>query len=465
MKKRIALFGGSFNPPGIHHRLMAQALIPHFDAIVIVPCGPRPDKPTTNEIEPHHRATMVDINFAGLSKVRVELFDLENATFTRTHALQEMFEQEGEIWHVIGTDLIQGGATQQSFIEKQWFYGDTIWTAFNFVVFTRLDTPYDEKDLPPKSMVVKTNIGGASTVIREAIFSHRPFDHLLTPQVLAYIERHNLYRSRSVMTVPKIRLVEAHPFFVFDETNNKARDIVSGFCNPTAIGRPDLVIVVGGDGTMLRAIRSNWRLRLPFFGLNAGHRGFLLNDVGSEKPSLKDILDQELDLYLSHLLHVEVTDLCGKKKSMLAHNDAWVQAVPGTTAWLQMAMNGKIVEEKIMGDGLLVASAAGSTAYARAMGATPIPPFTPALVIAGSNVLEPIGWQSACVPLDSEIEIRTLDPTPPPKKRPILGFADNIPLGEITSMRVRVSRSAAVELLSHPTKGFSRKFAMVQFPR
>ena len=52
VSQRIAVFGGSFNPPGKHHRLIAELLAKDFDKVLVVPCGPRPDKATTQEIDP-----------------------------------------------------------------------------------------------------------------------------------------------------------------------------------------------------------------------------------------------------------------------------------------------------------------------------------------------------------------------------------------------------------------------------
>ena len=76
MPQRIAVFGGSFNPPGLHHRLVAEALVGHFDRIIVVPCGPRPDKLTTNDVETVYRAALADIAFRDLPRVEVDLFDL-----------------------------------------------------------------------------------------------------------------------------------------------------------------------------------------------------------------------------------------------------------------------------------------------------------------------------------------------------------------------------------------------------
>src|SRR5262249_19495038 len=107
MSKTIAVFGGSFNPPGLHHRRIAEELTKHFDEVIIVPHGPRPDKTMVNDVESIYRAAMTDLTFRGLPRVRVELFDLEQSTFTRTHILQSMFGEQGELSHVVGTDLIE----------------------------------------------------------------------------------------------------------------------------------------------------------------------------------------------------------------------------------------------------------------------------------------------------------------------------------------------------------------------
>ena len=127
MPKRIAVFGGSFNPPGLHHRNLAAELTRHFDEVIIVPCGPRPDKPTNNDVDPIHRAIMNDIAFRDIEGVRLELFDLEHSTFTKTHELDEMFAPEGEVWHVVGSDLVRGGADGASFVHKVWENGAELW--------------------------------------------------------------------------------------------------------------------------------------------------------------------------------------------------------------------------------------------------------------------------------------------------------------------------------------------------
>ncbi|MBL9132796.1 MAG: hypothetical protein JNG86_16430, partial [Verrucomicrobiaceae bacterium] len=94
---RLALFGGSFNPPGSHHAQIARVLARHFDAVRVIPCGPRPDKPVTDSVPPVYRAALADIAFGGIAGVTVDLSDFERESFSRNHELQTRFESEHEV--------------------------------------------------------------------------------------------------------------------------------------------------------------------------------------------------------------------------------------------------------------------------------------------------------------------------------------------------------------------------------
>src|SRR5688572_25205873 len=120
MKRTVAVFGGNFNPPGLRHRRIAEELTRNFDEVVIVPCGPRPDKIVTNDIDPLYRAALTTIAFRGVKGIEIDHFDLEQESFTRTCELEMRYGGRGEVWHVIGSDLIEGGKEGKSTIQRYW---------------------------------------------------------------------------------------------------------------------------------------------------------------------------------------------------------------------------------------------------------------------------------------------------------------------------------------------------------
>ncbi len=454
MNRTLAIYGGSFNPPGRHHRTTVEQLCRHFDEVVVVPCGPRPDKEVTNDVEPIHRAAMVDRTFHGLTKARVELFDLEASTFTRTYELDRRFRSEGEVWHVVSDEFVRGGGAGASEIQRSWSRGGELWAEARFAILNRTGQPLDPADLPPCHRHFDVGRDGSSLGIRERVFHHRPFDDLVVPEVGAYIQRHRLYRGTAAPRQTRFRLDRLRCLMIADERNPGSRSVAQGLA-AHAHDDPELIVVAGGDGTMLRAIREHWRRRIPFFGINTGHLGFLLNDSRQ-----LDAIGQELVLYHMPLLWVEVESLDGRQTSALAFNDAWVERATGQTAWLQLMINDQERIGKLVGDGLLVATASGSTSYAHAMGATPLPLNTAALLLVGSNVLHPLHWRPAVLPFDTRIEVRTLDP----EKRPLQAFIDGVPQGHVQALRARVSNIAAVELAFLPDHDPSFKLAKIQFP-
>ena len=246
---------------------------------------------------------------------------------------------------------------------------------------------------------------------------------------------------------------------VCDRRNAEAKALAKRFAE-FASETPNLVVVLGGDGTMLHAIRRHWRRRLPFLGINLGHRGFLLNDV--KDMLLPSFLKQKFVVRTSPLLEVEATLPNGKRRRTFAFNDAYAQAEIGKTGWFELSVDGEVRVPRLVGDGVLVATAAGSTAYARSMGVNPVPVGTDLIIVVGSNIVEPLSWRNgANLPIDSMVEFRSRDGS---GWRRVYGFTDGVGLGEVVGMKVRASRTAAVKLLFTPDHDLRKKLAAIQFP-
>ena len=365
VSRQLAIYGGSFNPPGLHHRATVEMLCRHFDEVVIVPCGPRPDKPVTNDVEPIHRAAMVDLNFRAIPKARVELFDLESSTFTRTYDLDRRFRAEGTPWHVVADEFVRRERNNESRIQREWTRGPELWQEANFAILNRSGDPLDQAELPPHHRVFEIDRDGSSLVIRNRVFHRQSIAKLVVKEVDAYIARHRLYQGVASPSQTRFRPTSQRYLVVANERNAAARAVTDRLAAHTD-NDPELIVVVGGDGTMLHAIRQYWRMRLPFFGINTGHLGFLLNDSPEADPG-----EQDLVLYHLPLLRVELEPLEGGQSVALAFNDAWVERATGQTAWLRLLVNDQERIQKLVADGVLIATAAGSTSYARAWARRP----------------------------------------------------------------------------------------------
>lgn len=197
MAKEIILYGGCFDPPGIHHCIVLSALrqIHKQSMIVVVPCGKRMDKANIH-VDPQHLMEMARLTFGSLEKfgIFLDLFDLENDCFTPTHELVGRYQEQGEIWNFVGADIIAGGAEGVSKIHKDWARGKQDFNELNFIVGHRDGVDWTENDLPSRSRVIHVRSTGNSTAIRKLCGKNERYDHLVLPAIGAYIEENKLYR-------------------------------------------------------------------------------------------------------------------------------------------------------------------------------------------------------------------------------------------------------------------------------
>ncbi len=147
---------------------------------------------------------------------------------------------------------------------------------------------------------------------------------------------------------------------------------------------PDKVIVVGGDGTLLRTfLRLGERSSPVFMTVKAGKRGFLLDVERYEvEERLRDFIEGRYKVYTYTRFTVYLN---GEKKGCI-FNDAVVIAKHAKMARLQVQIDGEIAMN-IDGDGVIIASTAGSTAYSLSAGGPIIDPRLDVLVV---NPLNPV---------------------------------------------------------------------------
>lgn len=452
----LALWGGNFNPPGTHHTEIARALSKIADRVVIVPAGPREEKLGQDAIACSFRAALVDLAFSGIERVELDFSDLENQVFTTNYQLAKRYV-DTDVWHVVPQEFVAGGATGDSMIHRWWQCAEEMWQNANFLVVHTRDRELNRSDLPPNHRLVEVNTHGRSLDIRLSLVRGEDVsDHIDAP-VLNFINSRGLYRLSTPAHSRKVSLAGKRGFAFFDDRNVAAAKWAQQFAGISA-DDADYIVAVGGDGTMLRAIERHWERRIPFFGVNFGHLGFLLNDredVLSASFPPDQVIVRDLPM-----LRVESDLIDGTTVVDLAFNDAWVERSTGQTAWIEVKLDDQVRFEKLVCDGVLACTAAGSTAYATSMGAAPMLADTDAWMLVGSNVMTPRGWKSAPISMNSSITLRNLDL----EKRPIQGFIGGKPLGDLTEMRIRPSRTAFVELAFLPEHDMAKKITNLHFP-
>ncbi len=137
----------------------------------------------------------------------------------------------------------------------------------------------------------------------------------------------------------------------------------------------DLVIVVGGDGSLLSAVRKLSDSKTPIVGINRGHLGFL-TDIAPDniEEELSRVLAGEYDAEERLLLEVEVWRDGKFIASSLALNEVVLRpASSGRMIAYSISIDNKFVCEQ-RGDGLIVSTPTGSTAYAMSAGGTILHP-------------------------------------------------------------------------------------------
>jgi len=265
----------------------------------------------------------------------------------------------------------------------------------------------------------------------------------------------------------------------FDNNSPQAIDLANKFSYLSSANFP-FFVVVGGDGFMLEILRKNYEKTIPFFGINAGHYGFLLN----EPELITNILEnykEQITIHRLPILDITMETIEGDTIQTVAFNDAyferarglpvkikvtfngsekWIEATHGSTANIKIVINGKTKIEKIVSDGVLVATPSGSTAYARAMGAPIIPLDSNTLVLVGSNVAFPPNFKTVYLDDDTTIEFTNDNPL----VRPLYGAIDGIQIPGIKKMTIKKKLDIDFQLALLKKRDLAEKLSEFQFP-
>ncbi len=220
------------------------------------------------------------------------------------------------------------------------------------------------------------------------------------------------------------------------------------------------IIVIGGDGTMLHSIHKYMDLKIPFYGLKAGHLGFLMNDITLQDTDISEIYKdingaKKITIYP---LKMEAICINGETFEALALNEVSILRQTHQAAKVELHVNERVHMQNLVSDGVMVATPAGSTAYNLSAGGPILPISANLLALTPISSFRPRRWHGALLNSDSHIRIKIIDPA----KRPVSATADFHEVRDIKEVSISLSKKK-IQLLFSPTQSFEDKTLKEQF--
>lgn len=221
--------------------------------------------------------------------------------------------------------------------------------------------------------------------------------------------------------------------------------------------KSDITIVIGGDGFMLQTLKKNKKSKKFFYGINSGNYGFLMNKF-TKKFFIKKINDSKM-ISISPL---EMTVLSKKKsRKIIAINEVSILRQSRQAANLSIKSNKIFIIKKLVSDGVLVSTPAGSTAYNLSVHGPILNLNSKKISIAPISAFRPRRWNGKIVSDKSKITIKNLNPS----KRPISAVADNIEIRNANKIIIKTENKIKFKLLYDKSKSLHKKIKLEQLKK
>ncbi len=218
----------------------------------------------------------------------------------------------------------------------------------------------------------------------------------------------------------------------------------------------DVIVALGGDGTLLRALHRYHGLEKPFYGMNLGSVGFLLNPYKPE--NLLERLAQTQEVRL-HPLRMTATTINDKQIENIAFNEVALLRQRHFAAKVSIDIDNVTRMEELICDGVLVSTAAGSTAYNFSAHGPILPLSSGLLALTPISAFRPRRWRGALLPHHVDVTFNIHDSD----DRLVSATADFHEVRDVKTVEIHESRSIYVSLLSDPDNKFEERVLKEQF--
>ena len=247
------------------------------------------------------------------------------------------------------------------------------------------------------------------------------------------------------------------PYFVFDE-NVKSKLIKKKILKKYkhySLNNSNLIVVFGGDGFMLHTLKRFNDRKKPFYGINTGTYGFLMNKISIKNLNRKfskanSVIISPLEMVVQTKKHLLRKSIAINEISMFRQSK---QAVS-----LSIKRGNRIIMKKLISDGVLVSTPAGSTAYNLSVHGPILSLNSGKLAITPISPFRPRRWRGSIVSNKSIIHIKNLNI----KKRPLSVVADNFEVRNAIKVKIYINKKIKFTLLYDPENSLNKKIKIEQ---
>ncbi|ACK51188.1 NAD(+) kinase [Methylocella silvestris BL2] len=235
-----------------------------------------------------------------------------------------------------------------------------------------------------------------------------------------------------------------------------AREALAARYESVAAEEADVIVALGGDGFMLQTLHRFMGTGKPIYGMNRGSVGFLMNDFSVfNLPERLAVAEASF----VHPLLMEVIDRDGASSRARAINEVSLLRQSYQAAKMRISIDGQERLDQLAGDGVLVATPVGSTAYNLSAHGPILPLDAPMLALTPLSAFRPRGWRGALLPDRARVTIDILEA----EKRPVSAVADHFELRHVHQVSVAMDHETDLILLHDPGHSLNERILREQF--
>ena len=248
--------------------------------------------------------------------------------------------------------------------------------------------------------------------------------------------------------------------FYFDSSSSdeaiNARDQYIKKYNQSKIVDADIIVPIGGDGFLLKTLHDYKEYNKPFYGINYGSIGFLMNTERDE--DLEKIVLSAQKILLKPL-NMKAINIEGDEFKSIAFNEVSMMRQTHQAAKISIEINNVKRMNELICDGVMVSTAAGSTAYNLSAHGSIIPLDSKLLALTPISAFRPRRWRGALLSEKTNIKLNVIDS----KFRPSSVTADHNEFRNVKEVEINSSSNIKCELLFDNNHSMEERILKEQF--